>query len=446
MKQTGIAIQVENLSKVYRIGLKEKTHDSIGAAILDSIKSPVRNFRKFRSLYTFSDLKANQSSLVHDELDYIWALKNVSFELKQGEVLGVIGRNGAGKSTLLKILSKITDPTSGYAKIRGRVSSLLEVGTGFHQELSGRDNVYLNGSILGMKKKEIDKKFDEIVAFSEVEKFLDTPVKRYSSGMRVRLAFSVAAHLEPEILIIDEVLAVGDAAFQKKCLNKMDGVAREGRTVLFVSHNMGLVSELCGKCLLLSHGEVSEIGDTKAIVSKYVSDYSVTGQIDLTNWSENRTGNGPMRLLNLRTENQSGVTTSRFAFGEPISFKLGVKGQAGLECIIGLSIRDALGHLILHFSNLDDKFSLILPSNESEIHMRLDDNVLNEGTYYVTVFLADGFNIMNDRVQNSLSFEVQTATKGRVVCNSAVHLPATWALKPTDFSTEKVTDYALEEG
>ena len=215
-------------------------------------------------------------------MDLIWALKNISFELEQGEVLGVIGKNGAGKSTLLKILSRITDPTSGYAEIRGRVSSLLEVGTGFHQELSGRDNVYLNGTILGMKKKEIDNKFDEIVAFSEVEKFLDTPVKRYSSGMRVRLAFSVAAHLEPEILIIDEVLAVGDSAFQKKCLNKMEGVAKEGRTVLFVSHNMGMVSELCSKCLLLSNGEVEEIGDTKDIVSKYVSEYSVTGQIDLT--------------------------------------------------------------------------------------------------------------------------------------------------------------------
>jgi lipopolysaccharide transport system ATP-binding protein len=356
----------------------------------------------------------------------IWALKNVSFELKQGEVLGVVGRNGAGKSTLLKILSRITDPTSGYAEIRGRVSSLLEVGTGFHQELSGRDNVYLNGTILGMKKKEIDAKFDEIVAFSEVEKFLDTPVKRYSSGMRVRLAFSVAAHLEPEILIIDEVLAVGDAAFQKKCLNKMEGVAKQGRTVLFVSHNMGMVSELCSKCLLLSNGEVAEIGETKDIVSKYVSEYSVSGQIDLTHWSENRTGNGPMRILNLRSENNSGNTTSQFAFGEPISFKIGVKGQAGLECIIGLSIRDALGHLILHFSNLDDKFSIVLPSTESEIHMRIDDNVLNEGTYYVTVFLGDGFNLMNDRVQNCLSFEVQTATKGRVVCNSAVHLPATW--------------------
>jgi lipopolysaccharide transport system ATP-binding protein len=440
MNQTSTAIRIENLSKVYRIGIKEEKHDTIGAAIFDTIKSPFRNYRKYRSLYIFKDLKKHNSLQAGDMPGILWALKNISFELKTGEALGVIGRNGAGKSTLLKILSRITDPTSGYGEIRGKVSSLLEVGTGFHPELTGRENVYLNGMILGMKKKEIDSKFDDIVAFSEIEKFLDTPVKRYSSGMRIRLAFSVAAHLEPEILIIDEVLAVGDSAFQKKCLNKMEGVAKEGRTVLFVSHNMGMISDLCSKCILLSNGQVAEIGETKEIVGKYLADDSTSGSIDLTKWSENRLGKGPLRILNLRTEDKDGRTRSQFAYGEPISFKLGIQGQAGIECIIGLSIRDALGHLILHFSNLDDKFNIILPASQSEIHMRLEKIVLNEGTYYLTIFLGDGFNLMNDKVHNCLSFQVHTATKGRVICRSVVHLSAAWDLKATDNRSEQVIE------
>jgi lipopolysaccharide transport system ATP-binding protein len=235
MSSNNIVIKVENMSKRYRIGLKEKTHDSIGSAIFDFMKSPLNNYRKYRSLYKFDDISQNhRPDSNSNSSDIIWALKDVSFEVEHGEVLGIIGTNGAGKSTLLKILSRITDPTNGSAKIKGRVASLIEVGTGFHQELSGRENVYLNGTVLGMKKKEVDQKFDQIVDFSGIEKFIDTPVKRYSSGMTVRLAFAVAAHLEPEILIIDEVLAVGDAAFQKKCLNKMRDVSQAGRTVLFV--------------------------------------------------------------------------------------------------------------------------------------------------------------------------------------------------------------------
>ncbi|MFQ5866208.1 MAG: ABC transporter ATP-binding protein, partial [bacterium] len=236
MRSKDIAIKVQNISKRYRIGLKEEMRDSFAVAVLDFIKSPLKNYRKYRSLYEFEDINYSAENNVTENV--IWALRDISFEVPKGEVLGIIGRNGAGKSTLLKILCKVTDPTSGVAEIRGRVSSLLEVGTGFHQELTGRENIYLNGTILGMTKKEVGRKFDEIVDFSGVEKFIDTPVKRYSSGMRVRLAFSVAAHLEPEILLIDEVLAVGDAEFQKKCLNKMEHVGQEGRTVLFVSHNV----------------------------------------------------------------------------------------------------------------------------------------------------------------------------------------------------------------
>ncbi len=232
-----IAIRVENLSKRYRIGLKEEMHDTFAASMMDFVRRPLENLRRLRRL---SQFKENG----HEPEDIIWALKDVSFEVKRGEVVGLIGRNGAGKSTLLKILSNITYPTSGRVQMHGRVSSLLEVGTGFHPELTGRENIYLNGTILGMTKAEIDRKLDEILDFAGVEEFIDTPVKRYSSGMKVRLAFSVAAHLEPEILVVDEVLAVGDAEFQNKCLGKMGEVAKGGRTVLFVSHNMGAIRSL----------------------------------------------------------------------------------------------------------------------------------------------------------------------------------------------------------
>jgi len=256
-----VAITVENLSKRYRIGLKEQQHETLAGAIADMIQAPIQNFRRLRSLTKFCD---------GEEEDVIWALKDVSFEIKRGEVVGIIGRNGAGKSTLLKILAGITEPTSGRAIIRGRVGSLLEVGTGMHPELTGRENIYLSGTILGMRKAEIDKKFDEIVEFAEIGKFLDTPIKRYSSGMKVRLGFAIAAHLEPEILLVDEVLAVGDAAFQKKCLGKMGDVAGEGRTVLFVSHNMGAVNQLCQWCIVLDRGRVNFSGGCSEAVSHYL--------------------------------------------------------------------------------------------------------------------------------------------------------------------------------
>ncbi len=258
-----MAIRVENLSKRYRIGLKEELPDTIVGAMTGWLRAPLANLRGLRRLSHFS---ANG----HDDPDVIWALKDVSFEVAQGEVMGIIGRNGAGKSTLLKILSRITEPTSGRAVINGRVSSLLEVGTGFHPELTGRENVYLNGTVLGMSKAEIDRKFDEIVDFSGVEKFIDTPVKRYSSGMQVRLAFSVAAHLEPEILLVDEVLAVGDVEFQKKCFGKMSEVSSEGRTVLFVSHNMAAIQALCYRTVVLQDSKISFDGLTEDGITHYL--------------------------------------------------------------------------------------------------------------------------------------------------------------------------------
>lgn len=257
-------IRVEQLSKRYLIG-----HERAGRAGETFREMVMSNARRLAR--TASDMARGRQIVQGDEVEAFWALKDVSFEVRQGEVLGIIGRNGAGKSTLLKVLSRITEPSEGRVTIRGRVASLLEVGTGFHPELSGRENIFLNGAVLGMPRAEIRRKFDEIVAFADVEKFLDTPVKRYSSGMYVRLAFAVAAHLEPEILIIDEVLAVGDAEFQRKCLGKMHDVAGSGRTVLFVSHNISAIESLCTRCILLANGMAVANGQTGEIVNDYLT-------------------------------------------------------------------------------------------------------------------------------------------------------------------------------
>ncbi|HWR72367.1 MAG TPA: ABC transporter ATP-binding protein [Nitrospirota bacterium] len=425
-------INVENISKCYRIGVKDTIHDTVGGAIVDFLKSPVRNYRKYRSLYRFDDAAVQEDARVSGASDVIWALRNVSFYVREGEVLGIIGRNGAGKSTLLKILSRITHPSSGRAEIHGRISSLLEVGTGFHPELTGRENIYLNGTILGMKKREIDRQFDAIVAFSEVERFLETPVKRYSSGMRVRLAFAVAAHLEPEVLVVDEVLAVGDRAFQKKCLAKMDSVAKGGRTVLFVSHNMGIISQLCQRALLLSDGVIAAIGESKEVVSQYVSSNDSQGQVDLREWSVRRRRNGAMRVLHLSTRNDHGLIRSTFAYGEPITFGITVSGKPGTTCILGVSIRDAWGNLILHFSNTDDSRELILTAPESDVLMHMPKNILNDGTYYVTVWLGDGLNLEHDYVSNCLSFGVESPDEGYIKCRSPVRLQAVWDMRPGD--------------
>jgi lipopolysaccharide transport system ATP-binding protein len=263
-----LAIRVANLGKRYRIGLTHRRHNSLRDLLTDRVQCFFRPQHR---------LPASGSREV------VWALKDVSFEVKRGEILGIIGPNGSGKSTLLKVLSRVTEPTSGYAQIKGQLGALLEVGTGFHPELTGRENIFLNGAILGMKKAEITRKFDEIVAFAEVEKFLDTPVKHYSSGMFVRLAFSVAAHLEPEILLVDEVLAVGDAAFQKKCLGKMENVAQHGRTVIFVSHNMTAITRLCPRAILLNGGQISADGLTIETVETYLQD--MTGVSGVQSWS-----------------------------------------------------------------------------------------------------------------------------------------------------------------
>jgi lipopolysaccharide transport system ATP-binding protein len=299
--------------------LKDKIHDSLGGAMVDFLKSPLQNFKTYRSLYNFRDVQKNNGNIPESIL---WALKDISFNVNKGEVVGIIGSNGAGKSTLLKVLSRITSPTTGRAEVHGRISSLLEVGTGFHPELTGRENIYLNGTILGMRKKEVDQKFDEIVSFSGVEKFIDTPVKRYSSGMKIRLGFSVAAHLEPDILIIDEVLAVGDADFQKKCLSKMEDVGSRGRTVLFVSHNMSAVTRLCGRCIHIEGGRLIEDGPPDQVVKNYlISDQGTMAQKE---WHdpEKKPGGDEAILHAVRIRSGDGLIADTIDIRKPFTLEM----------------------------------------------------------------------------------------------------------------------------
>lgn len=307
-------IRVEKLGKKYILSHQQEGHGKYKAlrdVIVDGVKS-------------LGSIIQNPKSKIQNDREEFWALQDVSFEIKRGDRVGIIGRNGAGKSTLLKILSRITEPTTGKISLKGRVASLLEVGTGFHPELTGKENIYLNGAILGMSRAEIKRKFDEIVAFAEVEKFLDTPVKRYSSGMYVRLAFAVAAHLEPEILIVDEVLAVGDAQFQKKCLGKMEDVGKEGRTVLFVSHNMGTVRKLCSSAILLKRGEVEDQGSTEEITEKYIND-DVEAQ-SIYSIKPPRDERIPGYAYKLSIEDSNGSPAAAISVGQPwqirVSFKI----------------------------------------------------------------------------------------------------------------------------
>jgi len=316
-------IKVEGLHKHYRIGLKEEMHDSFLGATLSFFKSPLKNYRKYRSLYRFDDIQSDQRTPSNNNPDNVlWALKDVSFKVKKGEVLGIIGNNGAGKTTLLRVLSKITTPSYGRAVIYGKISSLLEVGTGFHPELTGRENIYLNGTILGMRKKEIDGKFDEIVDFSGVEKFIDTPVKRYSVGMKIRLGFSVAAFLEPDILVIDEVLAVGDSDFQKKCLQKMEDVGKHGRTVLFVSHNMQMVTRLCSRAILLERGQIKDDGPADKVVASYLSSGRVSSSERVWENMEETLGGDVARLLAVRVKDEDGQVLESFDIRKPIGIEM----------------------------------------------------------------------------------------------------------------------------
>lgn len=370
-------IRVENLGKKYRIHHQQRErYTALRDVIANRAKSLFRNFQ------SSSPLLAPCSP--HPAEEDFWALKDVSFDIKQGEVVGIIGRNGAGKSTLLKVLSRITEPTTGRIAIKGRIASLLEVGTGFHPELTGRENIYLNGAILGMSRVEIARKFDEIVDFAEVEKFLDTPVKRYSSGMYVRLAFAVAAHMEPEVLVIDEVLAVGDAEFQKKCLGKMSEVAGMGRTVLFVSHNMATVNRLCQRGILLEKGQIIADGDTNEVTSKYL--ISESGSMAERYWYEPelRPGDDVVRLIGVKVLQHQEVTDNidiRF----PVQIEMTYQNyQEGAQLISVQSFFDGAGvHLFVSADFEESIWSTPRPAGIYQSTCEVPGNLFAEGVIRV---------------------------------------------------------------
>lgn len=377
------AILVDNLSKSYQLGRKVDPNASFRDAIVGAVSSP---FRRLKQLGRGGDESANET---------FWALKDVSFEVQPGEVVGVIGRNGAGKSTLLKILSRITEPTAGSVRLRGRISSLLEVGTGFHPELTGRENVYLNGTILGMKKTEIDRKFDEIVEFSGVEKFLDTPVKRYSSGMMVRLGFAVAAHLEPDVLIVDEVLAVGDADFQRKCIDKMRDVATSGeRTVLLVSHNMSSIASLAAHCLYLSEGRKVTYGTTDDVIELYLKQNDKRVDSGEPGLFVPVAEGGQKSMLKSLEILSCDRRTNRIRMGDDLNFRFLIDGQARPDIqsgLIGINIETLTGMRLVSLGSVHADFRFSTVGNEICVTCNADEIPLNQGHYRIRVVLGDIF-------------------------------------------------------
>ncbi|WP_017303051.1 ABC transporter ATP-binding protein [Spirulina subsalsa] len=367
-----VAIRVENLGKKYLLNHQQ---ESDRYALRYAIANGVKRWGK-RLLHP-------RQGLTRPEIEEFWALDDVSFEIEQGDRVGIIGRNGAGKSTLLKILSRITEPTTGRITLKGRVASLLEVGTGFHPELTGRENIYLNGSILGMSRQEINRKFDEIVAFAEIEKFLDTPVKRYSSGMYVRLAFAVAAHLEPEILVIDEVLAVGDAQFQKKCLGKMETVGKEGRTVIFVSHQMGMVNQLCNQAFWLSQGVLIQQGSPQTIINAYLESMN---QGDSNRFVASPDLPNEIHIFSAETVNNLGEAYKQFAHNEPIILRTKIKVLSWIEntnfCLV---LSDRPGRKIFTSEYSLDKIES--RAEEFELAFEIPPNFLQPNSYYFDLCL-----------------------------------------------------------
>jgi len=384
-----IAISADRLSKAYQIGLLRDRHNTLRDELVHGFKGFLRATWRQRT-----------------ENSVLWALKDVSFEIRQGEILGVIGRNGAGKSTLLKILSRITEPTSGSALIHGRIGSLLEVGTGFHGELTGRENTYMSGAILGMTRAEIDRKFDEIVAFAEMEKFIDTPVKRYSSGMYMRLAFAVAAHLDTEVLLVDEVLAVGDAVFQKKCLGKMSEVANRERTVLFVSHNMGAIEALCTSAMWIDNGAIAERGSTSSTVNAYLKSLETRGTGGPDAWR--RSGNGEAHVVAATLLDSDGHNRETFSMGESVVVEFTVDFYRAFDAI----------NLSLCVLKADTKIGLIdaisrdgglvlenIAEGRQTFRVELPELLLYPGVYDIALWVfSRRFKL--DHVENALQFSL----------------------------------------
>lgn len=386
-----IAIRVENISKLYRIG-QQKYYKTLRETLTNTFLAPIHILKNILNRQEALSSKKQSSK-------YIWALKDICFEVKRGEVVGIIGRNGAGKSTLLKVLSRITEPTEGHADIFGRVGSLLEVGTGFHPELTGRENIYLNGAILGMRKKEINRKFDEIINFSGIEKFIDTPVKHYSSGMQVRLAFAVAAHLEPEILMVDEVLSVGDEAFQKKCLGKIKNVTQEGRTILLVSHNMNAIRNLCERTLLIDSGQIILDGRTDQVIARYLDRNLHKGAIVQREHLEAnmegviRRDHPTIRFREIALIDEKGEPRNEFRSDEEIRVSITYEC---LTVVVGLSVAlfftDEENKSILVSEDRDASESIKFYRKEPGLYRSiciLPVNLLGERRFYLTVHLEN---------------------------------------------------------
>ena len=392
------AVTITDIGKQYKIGEKVE-YGSLREDITNFVKNGVKKIISNNGDY--KKVKKDKSE------DLFWSLRNVSFEIEKGEIIGIIGRNGAGKSTLLKIIAGITEPTEGRIDIYGRIGSLLEVGTGFHQELTGRENIYLNGAILGMKRSEIDSKFDEIVEFSEIEKFIDTPVKYYSTGMRVRLGFSVAAHLEPEILLIDEVLAVGDAAFQKKCLGKLDNVASsEGRTVLFVSHDMAAIQSLCDRVVLLENGRIFSQGPTEEVIQQYLTTTELVTNTPLGSRTD-RSGDGSARISSMVIENEE--SNMQIVSGCRLNIKLGYQSdQPVRHARVVIKIREYRTNSILMRldSDMSNDLPEVLPA-EGTINCLTDRLYITPGRCVVDVEIRKGM-VSVDRVRNAVSFDIHT--------------------------------------
>jgi lipopolysaccharide transport system ATP-binding protein len=401
-------IAVENLSKSYLVGHKSVGLARHGDTFRDVIGREARNFVR-----NAVNMVRGRQVLLGDQVEEFWALKDVSFEVKRGEVLGIIGRNGAGKSTLLKILSRITEPTRGRVVIRGRVASLLEVGTGFHAELTGRENIYLNGAILGMTRAEIRRKFDEIVDFAEVEKFLDTPVKRYSSGMYVRLAFAVAAHLEPEILVVDEVLAVGDVEFQKKCLGKMGDVSQAGRTVLLVSHNMRAIQQLCSRAILLQNGNLRVDGTASQCINTYLSSNigdELSSSVDLEQFVVGRKGSGECQFSSFELTDLEGNPAASFLFGQPFRVNIRIRASKNIgHALFGFSFISRVGTEIMGTTLSDSGIEGYVEEGITNYRCDVDPMILTPGTYTIRAAIFQPQGLQFDYIDTVMSFEVLDA-------------------------------------
>ena len=401
----GCVIKVEELSKRYLIGHRQEASYQ---TVRDAVSTGVRNAGR-RLAHPFRS-SAGQPMTGMPDTEEFWALRDVSFTVTQGERLGIIGRNGAGKTTLLKVLSRITEPTTGRISLKGRVASLLEVGTGFHPELTGRENIFLNGAILGMGRDEIRSKFDEIVAFAEVERFLDTPVKRYSSGMYVRLAFAVAAHLEPEILLVDEVLAVGDVQFQRKCLGKMEDVTREGRTILFVSHNMVAIQALCQRAVLLDRGEVVRDGLPREVIDLYYRSISSSDDspvADLSGHPGRKEGLMPV-IRKVWIEDSAGEKVREIGMGDPVCIVVQFESEEEISSPgFGVSVETATGAVVFALNNhMVPCDGLDRSARKGRIRFELDSLRLLPDEYYLTVSIGEQKRRYVDRVERAISLKV----------------------------------------